>query len=184
MSRADTFLYKKKSDDEIEKYLTNNGWQPQGNNFFEKKFGNFRIVLEKENDSIYGWKFMITGNFKLNNNIVIKKEIENLKEIFSGFWFREDAYKLIGHEVNSEEQVRDAPSVPETFNNDKDEIQYLVGSLLGSGADFIYNDNYFIACYTNKASKLKIKVIKIEAHVTLHVCKRGGIYYDNGEQLL
>lgn len=183
MKRVDTVLYKKKSDDEIQEYLVNNGWLAKGNDFFEKEFNDFRIILEKENNTISGWHFLITGNFKLSNNILIEKEIKDLKEIFSGFWFRENAHKIVGHEVNPE-QVQGTKLIPETFNNDKDEIQYLVGSLLGSGADFIYNDNYFIACYTNKASKLKIKVIKIEDHVTLHVCKRGGIYYDNGEQLL
>jgi len=184
MSRTDTFLYKKKSNDEIEEYLTSNGWQPQGNDFFEKKLNNFRIVLEKENESAGGWHFMITGNFRLNNNIAIKKEIENLKEIFSGFWFREDAREVVDHEMNPKQARGTKSAPPEAFGRDKNQIQYLVASLLGSGADFIYNNDYFVACYSDKKLNLKIKVVKIEDQTSLHVDRTGGIYYPNGEKLL
>lgn len=184
---AETFLYKCVSDDEIKEHLRGNGWVEKGYDFFEKSFVNFRIILERENDTSYGWHFLITGKFKLNNNNLLEQEIDNLKSIFTGFWFREDAYKqAVGHEIVPGESEKNVCALDESFSLDKDKIQYLVAQLLSTGADFIFDSDYFIAYYADKKNrhKLRLKIIKVESQANLHFDKNGELYYESGERFL
>jgi len=178
-------LIRLKDESEIKNFLIQNGWQEKSDSFYEKKFKNFRLVIEKENDALSGWKFYIIGKYALNNNKVIQDEINKLREIFSGFWFRDDAFKhIVGHEIDSE-QVQKEPYVSEEFKKNKDVIQYLIATLLSSGADFIYNHDYFISFYVDKVKKdLRLKVIKIADSVELHFDQNGAIYLPDGERFL
>lgn len=183
---AETFLYKCVTDDEIKEHLLVNGWAEKGHDFFEKAFRDFRIILERENDTNYGWHFLVTGNFRLNNNVVLEAEIKALKDLFTGFALRNDAYnRVVGHEVVVEEAEKDDPGVGDSFIEDKDKIQYLVAQLLSTSADFIFDKEYFIAYYADKSNdyKLRLKIIKVAEQVNVHFDKNGDLYYSNGERL-
>jgi len=184
---AETSLYKLKSDEEIKDYLLGNGWAEEGKDFFEKKYSRFRLILEREDDSNYGWRFMITGNFRLNNNVALQEEIKKLKSIFAGFWFRDDAYKsVVGKEVFEAEAQEKPVVIADSFNKDKDKIQYLVAALLSSGADFTFDKEYFVAYYADNAKerRLQLKVIKIEDQANLHFNEHGDLFFENGEKLI
>lgn len=186
--KAETSLYKLKGDDEIRTFLLGSGWSEEASYFFAKKFSSFNLVLEREDHSSLGWHILITGtdNFHLKNNVALKNEINVLKGIFTGFWFRDDAYKnIVGHEVSDDETKHDA-YMPECFTKDKDKIQYLVSMLLGSGADFVFDNEYFLAYYADNTNrnKLQLKIIKIEDQVNLHFDKSGNLFFANGEKLI
>lgn len=183
MKNITATLIKLKKDEEIESFLKEHGYYDRGNGFFEKKYKNFRIVLEKESNHSLGWKFFVIGNFKINKNEAIQNEIKELKEIFTGFWPSEEAKKEV---VKREKIVNVNKPVPSGFKEAKDELQYLVALLLSSGADFIFNNDYFISFYSDKDHKnaLKLKVVKIEDSTELKFAKDGSIFYEDGEKLL
>ena len=184
---AETSLYKLKSDEEIKDYLLGNGWSEEGKGFFEKKYSRFRLILEREDDSNYGWRFMITGKFRLNNNVALQEEIKKLKDIFAGFWLRDDAYKsAVSKEVFEDEAQKKSVVLADSFKRDKDKIQYLVAALLSSGADFTFDKEYFVAYYADKTKEkqLQLKVIKIEDQANLHFDEHGDLFFENGEKLI
>jgi len=183
MKNITATLIKLKKDEEIEKFLEENGYYNRGHGFYEKKYKNFRIVLEKEEEKPLGWKFSVIGKFKINQNYAIEKEVAALKHIFAGFWPEENYKKEL---IKRDKVVKGKNNVGDSFKQDKDQIQYLTALLLSSGADFIYNNDYFIAFYMDKEDKkqLKLKVIKIEDTTELKFMKNGTIFFEDGEKLL
>jgi len=183
MRNITTTLLKLKEDEEIEEFLEKNGYYNRGYGFYEKKYKNFRIILEKEAEKPLGWKFSIIGSFRINQNQAIADEMKKLQQVFTGFWPQENYKK---EKVGREKVVEANKKVGDSFKKDKDQIQYLVSILLTSGADFIYNNDYFIAFYVDNADKtqVKLKAIKIEDTTELKFMKDGTIYFEDGEKLL
>jgi len=177
-------LIRLKDEKEVKEFLLENGWHKKADNFFEKKFKDFRLILEKEEDVLSGWRFYIVGKYVLNNNKSILQEIEKLKEIFSGFWFRDDAFKhIIGHDIDKNKDKK--AIVSEEFKENKDVIQYLITTLLSTGADFIFNRDYFVSFYVDNEKKdLRFKVIKIADSVDLYFDDNGILYLPDGERFL